>query len=129
MINTTRWSPDTCDCVLEYSWDTEVSEDQRVHTPTNVVRKCEEHKTKTNQEVHIQVKNENIGKNVTLQEIADRLPSHAKVDEKGNKNPDLDKIKWSFNAERKLQIELLGAKKADKDSLKAVLDLNKVDIL
>ena len=32
-IKTTTWSPDTCDCVLHYSWDDEVPQDERVHTP------------------------------------------------------------------------------------------------
>lgn len=32
-IRITTWRPDTCDCELHYSWDDQVSEDARVHTP------------------------------------------------------------------------------------------------
>ncbi len=35
-IRTTRWSPDTCGCVVEYSWDDTVAADQRAHTTTRV---------------------------------------------------------------------------------------------
>lgn len=30
-FRTTRWEPDTCDCVVEYDWDDAVSQDTRVH--------------------------------------------------------------------------------------------------
>lgn len=43
MINTTRWSPDTCGCTVEYQWDTTTPEDQRVHTPINTVISCPAH--------------------------------------------------------------------------------------
>lgn len=31
MLKTTTWRPSTCGCVLEYEWDTELSEDKRTH--------------------------------------------------------------------------------------------------
>src|SRR5678815_2355976 len=33
MIKITTWHPDTCDCTIHYAWDTETTEDERVHTP------------------------------------------------------------------------------------------------
>ena len=42
-LNTTRWSPDSCGCVLEYAWDTATSEDDRVHTHVNTVAVCVSH--------------------------------------------------------------------------------------
>jgi hypothetical protein len=39
----TRWSPDTCDCVIEYSWDDAVPQEQRVHTVSRIVQKCSTH--------------------------------------------------------------------------------------
>ena len=42
MIKTTRWKPDTCGCVIEYEWDTEVPQDSRVHTPV-LVEPCSQH--------------------------------------------------------------------------------------
>lgn len=132
MINVTRWSPDTCDCVLEYSWDTEVADDQRVHTPLPPVKICDDHRANSQSEVHDKVHEENTRKNKVLDEIAKALPSYAKVDENGNSNADLEKIKWSFDVDRKLKIELVGGKTKDKTDVKAVLDTkfaNKVDIL
>lgn len=132
MINITRWSPDTCDCVLEYEWDTEQPEDQRTHTPRPPVKICDDHRSHPKTEVHGKVHEENTRKNKVLDEIAKALPTHAKVDENGNSNPDLDKISWSFDVGRKLKIDLKGAKVKDKTDVKAVLDtkfLNKVDII
>lgn len=43
VIRTTRWSPDTCGCVLEYDWDDAVSQDARTHTFARVVERCSVH--------------------------------------------------------------------------------------
>lgn len=42
-IKTTRFSPDTCGCVLEYTWDDTLSESQRTHTLSNFVTRCPAH--------------------------------------------------------------------------------------
>lgn len=42
-IQTTRWSPDTCGCVFEYTWDDSVTEDQRQHNFKTVVTECVSH--------------------------------------------------------------------------------------
>lgn len=39
-MRTTRWSPDTCGCVLEYDWDDAVADDQRTHTYARHVIIC-----------------------------------------------------------------------------------------
>jgi hypothetical protein len=36
MIKYTTWHPDTCKCVVTYSWDDAVPADERVHTFTDV---------------------------------------------------------------------------------------------
>ena len=42
-IKVTRWQPDTCDCVLEYSWDSESGEH---HDELNtVIKRCIEHES------------------------------------------------------------------------------------
>jgi hypothetical protein len=43
VINRTRWAPDTCDCELEYEWDTDEPEDRRVHNFSKVIKACEAH--------------------------------------------------------------------------------------
>ncbi len=136
MKNTTRWSPDTCDCILEYEWDSELPQEERVHIPLPPVKVCDDHKIHPQTETHDKVQEENTRKNKVLDEIAKALPSHAKIDDKGNSSPDLDKINWSFDVNRKLKIELKGAKTKDKTDVRAILDTkfankfaNKVDIL
>lgn len=42
-IKTTRWRPDTCACVVEYTWDTDDPEDTRSHTQRRIVRRCAAH--------------------------------------------------------------------------------------
>lgn len=42
-IRTTRWSPDTCACVMEYDWDDTQSEDTRVHSFARIVSRCPVH--------------------------------------------------------------------------------------
>ncbi len=41
-MKTTRWRPG-CGCVLEYSWDPSVPEDEREHVDPVVVEACERH--------------------------------------------------------------------------------------
>lgn len=39
----TRWSPDTCGCVVEYEWDDAVAQNARTHSIANVVQRCARH--------------------------------------------------------------------------------------
>ena len=107
MINITRWSPDTCDCIVEYSWDTEVSEDQRVHTPTNVIRKCEEHKDEADSNIHAIVNEENPRKNKLmsrLEQFTELVQSNpgGSVQIRGNL------VSWKYNAARILEVTISG---------------------
>ena len=43
MIKKTQWSPDTCDCEIEYEWDTDVPAETRVHTAARMIKVCPEH--------------------------------------------------------------------------------------
>jgi len=43
MIRTTRWYPDTCDCIVEYQWDDDVPEAEREHRISRMVAQCAEH--------------------------------------------------------------------------------------
>ncbi len=43
MIHTNEWKPDTCKCSIQYTWDDSVPVDQRVHTPTQILKECPEH--------------------------------------------------------------------------------------
>jgi hypothetical protein len=75
-INVTRWSPDTCTCVLEYSWDDTAPEDSRVHNITNVVQKCAAHAGTPDLTTHWNIINEeNPRKNVAFQHLVDNFPA------------------------------------------------------
>lgn len=123
MINVTRWSPDTCDCVVEYEWDTELSENQRVHTPKNVVRKCEEHKNDNDANVHAKLNEENPRKN----KLMGRLEQFAELVES---NPDGsvklrgNLVSWRFNASRVLEVTISGLTAQKKTQAQSWADTN-----
>lgn len=43
-INTARWSPDTCECEIEYSWDEDLPQDGRTTTISFVNKSCQYHR-------------------------------------------------------------------------------------
>jgi len=116
VINTTRWSPDTCSCEVEYSWDTDQPESERQHNFARVVRACEAHKpvvprntnTERAKQVFETVLEENQRKNQTLgkafevrPELADVvLPDGKRLDDKSfagsSKNP-INKVQVARN--------------------------------
>ena len=74
---TNRWSPDTCDCIIEYTWDDDGSPpENRIHIPSNIVTKCPAHQTvATTEEVYDTVLNkENRRKNLAFQLALDNTP-------------------------------------------------------
>ena len=130
----TRWSPDTCACVLDYEWDDELPQDQRTHTILEVIKGCSHHQG-TKEEVYDKVKDENMTKNRVLGEIMGSLPALVEevTDSEGNVSKRFKKgmePKWSFDENRQLQIELVSSEKAQ---LKTILDakfgFNKVKLL
>lgn len=77
VLKITRWSPDTCDCVLEYQWDDTQDENSITHTPVNVVNRCTAHQILPNTPtaVYNAVNEENPRKNLSLNEILQNAPS------------------------------------------------------
>jgi hypothetical protein len=43
-LQTTTWSPDTCDCEIEYQWDDDLPQDERTHTISFVKKGCQNHR-------------------------------------------------------------------------------------
>ena len=75
-IHTNRFSPDTCSCIIEYSWDDAVPEASRTHSVDNVVSKCAAHTSLSNpSDVWNTIQVENPRKNHAIKEILDRAPS------------------------------------------------------
>lgn len=76
VTRTTTWSPDTCQCVIEYTWDDTVPEDSRTHSISNVVSKCSFHQgLATKDNVWNVVMEENPRKNNAFKHILDNGPS------------------------------------------------------
>ena len=68
MIKTTRWKPDTCKCVVDYTWDDFTSQNLRQHTFKSVI-KCPEHSTLSDRAVYDAVVEENTSKGKLLNAI------------------------------------------------------------
>ena len=86
VINTTRWSPDTCTCVIDYTWDSTQSESTRVHNLGTIVNKCPAHSSLSDSTVYSTVLEENPRKNQALQNILDNSPTTALFDTLANGN-------------------------------------------
>lgn len=86
-IQTTRYSPDTCQCILEYQWDDSVDPSIRTHTLANYIRKCSVHASQANDTTRWNtVMEENPRKNIGIQLIIDNAPAQfVDTDAQGNK--------------------------------------------
>jgi len=96
MKKTTRWSPDTCGCTLEYEWDDAEPEELRTHNFKQTINRCSSHDSLTGQNLYIQVLSENTRKNKVLA-IAQQVNSEIKN----------DGYNWSFDTNRVLKISFL----------------------
>jgi hypothetical protein len=80
-----RWSPDTCNCVIEYVYDDTEPESTREHNLSSIVSACSAHQG-TGTTVWDTVNEENPRKNRALQIIIDNAPlAFVNVDPQGNK--------------------------------------------
>ena len=76
MIKTTRWRPDTCSCIFEYTWDSTVKPELRTHTFRNIINTCQEHSSIQSDADKINiVRTENTRKNRALQLVLENGPS------------------------------------------------------
>jgi len=64
----TKWSPDTCGCVIHFAWDDTTDETSRVHTFETAEMKCEEHAHLDGQELMDAVVAKNQAKNLAEQQ-------------------------------------------------------------
>jgi hypothetical protein len=111
----TRFSPDTCGCVLEFAWDSRSSEDGRKHLPADIVHACKHHEHhvkdgKKVEEHHHEVFAENRHKNEVLAHVLENLDEEHVEIVKDTANNDMRQFKkhprWSFNDKRELVVEL-----------------------
>ena len=134
MKKITRWSPDSCGCVVEYEWDTDTSENDRMHTYRASINTCSFHTAHHGKKQHLVVLDQETqlkskvldyaaeiaGVNLSIDEdkirgeiMADTtLNDREKVIKvfttiealKRDANDFIDKYKWSFDAERNLKV-------------------------
>lgn len=113
MKRVTTWSPDTCDCVLEYEWDDAQDENTRIHSFKRIIKACPEHAALAGKPLYDQVISENTRKNITFTEI-----------QKAHPQVTSDNYLWFFDKKRELQISLVGVDlpEAAKQGLQTALD-------
>jgi hypothetical protein len=95
VIQTTRWSPDTCSCVIEYQWDDSVDSTLRVHTASKTIAQCPQHAGQ-NLATHFgSLIEENPRKNKIIDKILTQFPALT-----------ADDITWSFDSNRLLTVTI-----------------------
>lgn len=102
----TRWSPDTCSCVVEYEWDDSESEDVRTHTINKIVEQCLFHKELDVPKMHTTLFDENTRKNKLIGSLLTQFPALATVDDKGNTVLKPGILTWSFDDKRVLTVSV-----------------------
>jgi light-regulated signal transduction histidine kinase (bacteriophytochrome) len=128
MIKTTRWSPDTCGCVIEYQWNTEDAPQARTHSIKNIVKACPAHANLADKADHFEkVKEENRRKNKVLNEaVLKHIPRATKkvIGEDGVEQTvlDLSKVNFEFDENRVLKVFVEGLQVAEKTAAQAEAD-------
>lgn len=135
-LHTTLWSPDTCGCSIEYSWDDAVSEDLRIHTLVAIARKGSEHADIIDATLFAVLVDESRRKNKVLDYLLQTFASKV-----GIVDPDSGVLvykdgfepAWNYSAARILQLPVVGLTGGDKKTLQTQLDLqfapNKVKVI
>lgn len=101
MKQTTTWKPDTCGCVLEYEWDDQLPQNERIHSFKTLIGQCPDHLGLTDSKVYEHVLAENQTKNKVLGEALKNITKlkTIKVNEDGTETEILDpkiSYEWSF---------------------------------
>ncbi|MBU2009273.1 MAG: hypothetical protein KJ624_05510 [Chloroflexi bacterium] len=111
MIRTTTWRPDTCECVLEYSWDDATSEASRVHSLAKVVKLCPAHRLLGGVGLYDEVVSENRRKNRTYDTAKAQLGA---LDPEG--------WLWYYDTARVLQVVIPNLTASQKNQLQSACD-------
>ncbi len=83
-IKTTRWTLDTCECIIEYTWDDSTSESTRTHTLDNYITKCPAHSIlATDTDRWNTILSENPRKGGSLQICMDNVSTLTTINEDG----------------------------------------------
>lgn len=110
-IQTTRWKPDTCDCVIEYDWDDSMESDKREHALKSI-NKCAFHNKLDDITAFETVMPENVLKNNAVIEVLASLPV-LKVED----------VKFLYDSDRLLTLTIEGINALDKTVAQDAVDI------
>lgn len=105
MMQTNRWGPDTCDCIIDYEWDDTLSDADRVHTVKQIVKRCEFHQALDDVTHYDTVLEENTRKNRAFGAIKEA-------------NSDAD-IAFEFNDKREVILNVKNVSFIDSEAILA----------
>ena len=117
-LTVTKWRPDTCGCEIDYEWDKDAPAESRIHSAKNVIT-CEFH-AGTKELVFEKVKTENTNKNKVYNKVLEDNDIAEDVVMGGGTTRKLKpgiNVKWSFDPNRKLEVEIIGVDQVKKDSI------------
>lgn len=98
MMHTTRWSPDTCGCVVEYEWDDKEPPEERTHSIIGALQRCPRHALLSAHSDHWTVlTEENSRKNRLLEHLLDNDPALSEKDPEGNPRLKDGAVSWNFD--------------------------------
>jgi len=107
MKKITTWSPDTCDCVINYEWDDTTPEDTRTHTVSSVVKKCSFHEGLNLSANYDAILEENTRKNLAIKKVKEIHPTAD--------------VKFSLDSNRDVTLSVKGVVVPDTNALEATL--------
>lgn len=112
MIKKTKWSPDTCKCEVEYSWDNSLPVSEIAITQSGVLKKCEFHQNINDNGLFEVLKTENKSKNNLYENLLRNAPSNSVEVVKNEEGEDITVFNKGkephlyFDEERKLHASL-----------------------
>lgn len=107
-LKTTRWTPDTCGCVLEFNWDDAIPEALRIHTFARSLRVCAAHEAVRDRDTHFAaISAENRTKNAAINTLASNHPAAVAA------------ASWSWDENRRLVLVAPALTALQKSNLEA----------
>ena len=91
----TRWSPDTCSCIVDYEWDDSLPSELRAISLKSVIKKCPDHSACSDSEIWMAITEENPRKNQVIKIIQDTVPEL-----------DYTSIRYNFDDKRVLNVRV-----------------------
>ena len=127
-MKVTTWSPDTCECTIDYEWDETLAGEDRTHAYNRTRTTCQDHTGVTKSELLDTLNSENQRKNITKEWVLQNIPDVKRtiVDQTtGDSTEDFKsgmEFEWSFTGKGKNRILHAGIKG------KALSELEKTSI-